>query len=75
MPTLRRFIMTMPNERRMAVLRTEDFLMDLCIPSRTPRIPKEIRERARSLLRHYPTQLYMDIAKEQAPKVFGEWDS
>lgn len=67
--------MTMPNERRMSVIRTEQFLMRLCTPSETPRVPKHIREEARSLLRHYPTQLYMDMAKEQAPKVFGEWDS
>ena len=67
--------MTLPNERRMAVLRTEEFLKDLLIPEKTPRVPKEIRQRAYSCLRHFPGEYHMDQAKELAPKIFGEWDS
>jgi len=64
--------MTLPIERRNAVINTEAFLLDLCNPKRTPRVPSEIRSRARSLLRHYPHRYDMEIAGEQAPKVFGE---
>ena len=67
--------MTLPNERRMAVLRTQEFLRDLMFPSVTPRVPKEIRERAYACLRHFPGEYHMDQAKELAPKIFGEWDS
>lgn len=67
--------MTLPMERRFAVLNTEKFLLELCNPSETPRIPKAIRERARSLLRHYPNNYDMERAKEMAPKIFGEWNS
>ena len=67
--------MTLPNERRLAVLRTEEFLKDLLIPEKTPRVPKEIRQRASSCLRHFPGEYHMDQAKELAPKIFGEWDS
>ena len=64
--------MTLPIERRNAVINTEAFLLDLCNPKRTPRVPSEIRSRARSLLRHYPHRYDMEIAGEQAPKLFGE---
>ena len=66
--------MTMPYERKKAVLNTERFLLDLSNPRITPRIPKEIRVRARSLLKHYPTGYWMDEASEQAPKIFGEYE-
>jgi len=65
--------MTLPYERKNAVVNTERFLLDLSNPRITKRIPKEIRDRARSLLRHYPTDLYMEMAAEQAPDVFGGW--
>jgi hypothetical protein len=67
--------MTLPNERRMAILKTEDFLKDLLDPSKTPRIPKEIRQRAYSCLRHFPCEYHMEQVKDLAPKIFGEWDS
>lgn len=66
--------MTLPNERRNAVTNVERFLLDLSNPRITPRIPKEVRDRARSLLKHYPTTYDMQVAKEKAPDVFGEWN-
>jgi hypothetical protein len=47
---------TLPFEEKRAVNYTREFLYDLLIPSKTPRVPKEIRDRARSLLRHYPAE-------------------
>lgn len=47
--------MTLPFERARAVRHTEQFLKDLVSPSKTPRVPKYIRDQAYSLLRHYPT--------------------
>ena len=67
--------MTLPNERRFSVENTERFLLDLCTPSETPKVPKYIRDRARSLLRHYPNAYYMERAAIEAPKIFGEWNS
>lgn len=67
--------MTLPNERRMAVLRTEQFLKDLLIPELTPRVPKEIRQRASDCLRHFPGEYHMEKVKQIAPTIFGEWDS
>lgn len=65
--------MTLPYERKNAVLNAERFLLDLCNPRKTPRVPREIRDRARSLLRHYPSELYMEEASNQSPAVFGDW--
>ncbi len=64
--------MTLPDERYRAVIQTRRFLMDLCNPQHTPRIPKIIREHARSMLRHYPSDWDMTRAAEGAPDVFAE---
>ena len=63
--------MTMPDERFRATSRTREFLLDLCTPSATPKVSKVIRDRARSLLKHFPTDLDLEIASEAAPDVFA----
>ena len=67
--------MTMNYERRNAVNRTRELLFDLLNPKKTPRVPKAIREEARCCLKHYPGEYYMEIAKEQAPEIFGDWEN
>lgn len=62
--------MTLPDERYRAVIRAEQFLKDLCDPSKTPRVPKSIRGQASSILRHYPSSWDMDVAAHQTPAVF-----
>jgi hypothetical protein len=62
--------MTLPDERYWAVMETMRFLTDLCNPDVTPRVPKVIRQRARSLLRHYPSAWDMKVASENAPNIF-----
>lgn len=63
--------MTMPRERKVAVKNTEAFLLALCDADETPGVPSEIRLRARSLLKHYPSDYDMEEAAELAPSVFG----
>ena len=67
--------MTMPNERRWAVNNTRQFLIDLMNPKTTPRVPAEVRKEAYRCLKHYPGGYHMDIAAEESPEVFGEWDA
>lgn len=67
--------MTLPNERRNAVLKTESFLRDLLDPKETPGVPKAIRQRASSCLKHYPSTYYMEQAAQFAPTIFGEWNA
>jgi len=72
--------MTVPVERTNAVINTEQFLLDLLDPHKTPRVPSVIRERARSLLRHYPSKYFMDMIADREDgsepplyaKVFGK---
>lgn len=62
--------MTLPDERYRAVIQTEKFLKDLCDPSKTPRLPRTIRQQALSLLRHYPGVWDMDRASHCCGDVF-----
>ena len=72
--------MTVPNERTNAVKYTRSFLLDLTNPQVTPRIPKPIRQKALSLLRHYPDDYHMDTIADREDgintfpnmKVFGK---
>ena len=64
--------MTLPDERYRAVVQTRRFLLDLCNTEHTPRVPKLVRETARAMLRHYPTDYDMQLAAHEAPTVFQE---
>lgn len=64
--------MTLPDERYRAVIQTRRFLLDLCNSDHTPRVPKLVRQTARDLLRHYPSDWDMTRAAEDAPDVFQE---
>ena len=61
--------MTLPDERYRAVVQTQKFLVEILS---TPRVPKAIKDRARSCLRHYPSDWDMQQAAKSAPHVFAE---
>jgi hypothetical protein len=46
--------MTLPDERTQAVLYARELLSDLLDPKKTPRVPRVVRRRALSVLRHFP---------------------
>lgn len=56
--------MTLPDERLNAMRNTRKFLLDLLRPDVTPRVPKAVREKAYSVLRHYPT--LFDLTNEDS---------
>ena len=62
-------IMTLPDERYRAVVQTQRFLLRLLT---TPRVPKAVKDEARSMLRHYPSDYDMNRAAAAAPEVFQE---
>ena len=66
------YIMTLPDERYRAVIQTRRFLFDLCNPEHTPKVPKLIRETARSMLRHYPDEYDMKKTAQTSPDIFQE---
>ena len=61
--------MTLPDERYRALVYTERFLMDLCDPSVTPRVPRSVRQRAAQCLRHYPSSYHLDQLAACVPNV------
>ena len=61
--------MTLPDERYRAVVQTQEFLVEILT---TPRVPKRIKEGARAMLRHYPSEYDMIRAAEGAPDVFAK---
>jgi hypothetical protein len=66
--------MTTPDERTRAVLKTQQLLLDLANPARTPDVPEAVRQRAETLLRHYPEFADMAIAHNACPRWYGPPD-
>ena len=65
------YIMTLPDERYRAVVQTQRFLLKILT---TPRVPKAVKDEARSCLRHYPSDWDMKRAADGAPDVFkNKW--
>ena len=64
--------MTLPDERYRAIQNTRMFLLELCNPAKTPRVPKSVRETANWCLRHYPTTFDMKSTANRVPDLFAE---
>jgi hypothetical protein len=65
--------MTLPDERYRAVLYAKKFLEELIYDRKTyPRLPKIVRQRASSVLRHFPSEWDMQRAAEGSPEIFQE---
>ena len=69
--TQSRVYMTLPDERYRSVKWAESFLKRLA-GGEFPRTPKAVRDEARSILRHYPSEYDMNRAARGAPDVFQE---
>lgn len=61
--------MTLPFERARAVFQTRQFLIDVAFNKK--RIPKEVKEMAKSCLRHFPTELDLNELSEKCPEVIN----
>jgi hypothetical protein len=46
--------MTLPDERLRALFSAREFLVELMQPDKTPRVPRDIRQWASRVLKHYP---------------------
>ncbi len=60
--------MTMPDERYRAMLEGMRLIEDLLIPQVTPRVPGQIRERARWIMRHYPSAYDLEQIANAVPE-------
>ena len=63
--------MTLPDERYRSMIWAEKFLQDLLDPQKTPRVPKNIRAHARSILRHYPGNYYIEQLARRSPDIIA----
>ena len=64
--------MTLPDERYRSLVQTKNFLMELLITQKTPRVPKIIRQRAYSLLRHWPDDYHLELMTKEMPQHFAK---
>jgi len=60
--------MTLPDERYRAIKYGKKLLEELCDPGKTPRVPSIVRDRARSALRHYPSDYELERIAESCPE-------
>ena len=63
--------MTLPDERYRALKWAEQFMQDLMDSSKTPRVPKAVRAQARSILRHYPGEYYLEQMARRSPDIIA----
>lgn len=66
--------MTMPDERYRAMVEGLKLLEDLLIPQVTPRVPTNIRERARWIMRHHPSAYELTQLARQSPDMLATTD-
>jgi hypothetical protein len=59
--------MTTAEDRYRAIKQSRKMLEELCDPGKTPRVPSIVRDRARSILRHYPSDFDLDSIAENSP--------
>ncbi len=62
----------MPDERYRAIKQSKRLLEELCDPGKTPRVPSLVRDRARTLLRHFPSEYELDNIAEKCPDLLDK---
>ena len=61
--------MTKPEDRYRALKQSRKLLEELCDPGKTPRVPSIIRDRARGILRHYPSDYELEQLATNNPEM------
>jgi hypothetical protein len=61
--------MTTAEDRYRAIKQSRKMLEELCDPGKTPRVPSIVRDRARSILRHFPSDFDLDCIAENSPEL------
>jgi hypothetical protein len=61
--------MTTAEDRYRAIKQSRKMLEELCDPGKTPRVPSIVRDRARSILRHFPNDYDLDSLAENNPEL------
>ena len=61
--------MTLPDERYRAIMMAKKLMEDLSFSSEIKRVPLAVRQRARGVLRHYPSEYDLAQIEQYAPHV------
>jgi len=61
--------MTTSEDRYRALKQGKKLLEELCDPGKTPRVPSIIRDRARGILRHFPSDYEIDQLTINSPEL------
>jgi hypothetical protein len=61
--------MTLPDERYRSLKQAKKLLEELVDPGKTPRVPSIIRERARGVLRHFPSDYEFEKLASSCPEL------
>ena len=61
--------MTLPDERYRAIIWARQLCEDLLDPAKTPKVPKNVRIQARSVLRHFPDDYFLSVLAEARPDI------
>jgi hypothetical protein len=61
--------MTNSDDRYRAIKQGKKLLEELCDPGKTPRVPSIVRDRARSVLRHFPNDYELDQIAVNSPEL------
>jgi hypothetical protein len=64
--------MTLPDERFLALKQGKKLLEELCDPGKTPRVPGIVRQRARGVLRHYPSEYEFERLADRCPELLDK---
>lgn len=64
--------MTLPDERFRALKQGKKLLEELCDPGKTPRVPGIVRQRARGVLRHYPSEYEFERLADRCPELLDK---
>ena len=62
--------MTLPDERYRAVMWAKKFLLE--IANIRSGLSKDMKDEARSILRHFPSEYDLNQAAQKAPEIFAE---
>ena len=58
----------MPDERYRALKQCRKFIEELCDPGKTPRVPGPVRDKARSVLKHFPMDSEIELIADSCPE-------
>lgn len=64
--------MTLPDERYRAIMQAKQFLERLSFSGEIKRVPLAVRQQARGILRHFPSEYDLDQIEQYAPHVIQQ---